>query len=70
MAQKTKPRRSAKRGKPSRELRIQLRGLEPTPAQRKQVKNVMGLIELGLLALSEGIPINRQSDGKRRRRRR
>ncbi len=71
MARKAKAtRRGAKRAARAKGLVIRFPGPEPTPAQRKRVKDVMGLIELGILALSEGIPINRQCDGKRRRRRR
>jgi hypothetical protein len=61
-----KAKRSTKRTRQPKELRIEFPGPPPTAAQRKQIKDIMGLFEVALLALSQGARVTRMCVTKRR----
>ncbi len=68
MAQKTRPRRSAKRTvRTGRQVRVELPGPPPTPAEKKKIQEVMGLVELAVLALSRGLAYSKHSYRRRKR---
>ncbi len=68
MAQKRKPRGSAKRtaGVKTR-IPVEFPGPPPTPAERKKIQQVMGLVELAVLALSRGVAYSTSSSRRRKR---
>lgn len=67
---KTKAKGSAKRSARSKkQITIEFPGAPPTAAQKKQIEELMGLVELGILALSQGVSISRQCIQKRQRKR-
>lgn len=68
MAARVKTKRKTKRARRStKEIRIEFPGPPPTPAQEKQIKAIMGLVELACLAISRGARISRMCASKRRR---
>ena len=56
--------RSAKRGGTS--IRIEFPGPPPTPEQRKQIEQLMGLVEVAFLALARGAGFTKMYLTKRR----
>jgi hypothetical protein len=68
MAPKAKAKRRARGAKKKvTEIKIEFPGPPPTPAQEKQIKAIMGLVELACLAISRGARISRMCASKRRR---
>lgn len=69
MAARAKRGRAAKATTQEKRVRIEYEGSPPTAAQRKQIQEILGLVELGVLALSQGVRLSRQCQQKQRRRR-
>ncbi len=68
MAQKTKPRRSAKRtARTKTRVAVEFPGPPPTAAEKKKIAQVMGLVELAVLALSRGVAYSKYSFRRRKR---
>ncbi len=73
MVARTKPKRSAKRSVKrtagtTKRITVEFPGPPPTAAEREQIRQLMGVVELAVMALARGVACSKQCVQRRKRR--